>query len=535
MILPDIDGLEVLRRIKSEHKLKEIPIVILSGISNQETVRSALKLGAIDFIHKPFKIEEFVLKIDRAILSYKQTLELHKVKERLKQELNQEKVLTQTQAKELEHMAYYDYLTNLPNRVFLDNRLKQLISFSKRNNKQFALFFLDLDKFKQINDSLGHKIGDEVLREVATRFKQTIRAEDTVIRYSGDEFIILISDIKGVRDVVVIVQNILKSIEKPMNINGEKLTITTSIGISIYPQDSTKPSKLIQYADIAMYNAKNDKSKNYHFFSKELSEFVKKRMQLESELKEAVRENQFLVYFQPQFDMTTQKLLGSEALVRWNHPRKGILLPEEFLPLAKTNNLIAQIDSIVLKEAIKNYYYWYKQGLDCGVLSINLSIQQLNRDDFIQILQKTLNEFPLDTAFLEFEILEKDIISDPENSIKQLKKIKDLGIEISVDDFGVECSFLRYLKEFPISNIKIDRTFVIDLLENEDDALITKMIIALAKSLNLNVVAEGVENEEEKQFLLDHGCTKAQGFLFSEAIASNEMEKLLKDERQELA
>ena len=223
--------------------------------------------------------------------------------------------------------------------------------------------------------------------------------------------------------------------------------------------------------------------------------------------------------------MTTNKLLGSEALVRWNHPKRGILFPEEFLPFAKTNNLIAKIDALVFKEAIKRYYHWYQQGLNPGVLSINLSIQELNKDDFIDDLKDTLKTFPLDSKFLEFEILEKDIISDPEGSIKQLQKIRELGIEISVDDFGVECSFLRYLKEFPISNIKIDRTFVIDLLKNENDALITKMIIALAKSLNLNVVAEGVENDEEKQFLLDNGCTKAQGFLFSKAVLPQEFEK----------
>ena len=427
----------------------------------------------------------------------------------------------------LDHQAHYDALTELPNRLLLNDRLKQAIEKGKRNKSKFALLFIDLDHFKEINDSLGHAVGDEVLKTVTSRLKETIRNEDTIARLGGDEFTVILEDLVQVQDASFIANKILQVLSKSMNVNDEILYVSSSIGISIYPNDGVSSQNLLKFADSAMYKAKDEGRNNFQYYDSIMTKLAFERVIMETSLRTALKEEQFVVYYQPQVDGRTDKLIGMEALVRWQHPTMGLVPPNKFIPLAESTGLIVQLDRVVMKIAMTQVAKWYKEGLNPGILAMNLAVKQFQQKDFIEMFKNLMREAGCRAEWIELEVTEGQIMTHPEEAIKILTQISDLGVELAVDDFGTGYSSLAYLKRLPIDKLKIDQAFVKDLPDDEEDAGITKAVIALAKSLNLKIIAEGVETKEQKDFIVENGCENIQGYYYSKPVPQNEMQIIL--------
>jgi len=436
--------------------------------------------------------------------------------------------LLQEQTRILNHQANHDALTTLPNRMLFRDRLSQTINYSLRHKRKFALLFIDLDQFKKINDSLGHHIGDEVLIEAATRLKNTLRQEDTLARLGGDEFTIILKDVKDIQSAAAVANKINTIMKEPLNIKGHTLFISSSIGISMFPQDSTSQENLIKFADTAMYKAKEEGRDNFQFYSAEMTAQAFERVVMESSLRVAIKEQQFLVYFQPQYCALEDTIIGLEALVRWQHPIIGLVAPFKFIPIAEENGLIVEIDRLVMKMAMQQFTLWYRDGLNPGRLALNLAMKQLTQEDFIPILLQTMQDVEFKAEWLELEVTEGQVMDNPDEAIIKLRQISNLGIEIAIDDFGTGYSSLAYLKKLPLDKLKIDQSFVRDLPDDEDDSAIAKAIIALGKSLNLKLIAEGVETQEQRDFLLENGCTNIQGYFYSKPLPTEDITLLLK-------
>jgi len=434
------------------------------------------------------------------------------------------------QQEKLLYQAYYDSLTGLPNRRLFYDRLQQGIEKAKRNGEKMALLFIDLDRFKEINDSLGHDAGDEVLQIVAERLSKLIRAEDSLSRLGGDEFTILMQNLKQGQDASVLAQKIFKSLAKEMIIEGNKLYVSCSIGISLFPDDGELAQNLLKYADSAMYKAKAEGRNDFQFYSSDMTELAFERVVMESSLRTALKNGDFIIYYQPQVDAEMSKIVGMEALVRWKHESMGIVSPAKFIPLAESTGLIVELDRFVLKNVMRQVSAWYKAGLNPGKVALNLSVKQLQQKDFFSFLQKSMQEFECQSEWIEFEVTESQIMKNPKEAIEILRNISDIGIDLAIDDFGTGYSSLAYLKKLPINKLKIDHSFVRELPDDDEDVSITRAVIALAKSLNLNLIAEGVEHKEQKDFLLQNGCKNIQGYYYSRPIAALEMENLLKDD-----
>ncbi|RRS30996.1 MAG: hypothetical protein P794_04975 [Epsilonproteobacteria bacterium (ex Lamellibrachia satsuma)] len=424
----------------------------------------------------------------------------------------------------LHYQAYHDALTGLPNRVFFFDHLEQGI---RRHKAGLGVLFIDLDKFKHINDSLGHEVGDRVLKLVAKRLKGIIRREDTLARLSGDEFTIIMEELTHSQDASVLAEKILKALTKPMYVDDHILYISGSIGISLYPQDASNAHSLLKYADTAMYKAKEEGRNTFQFYSSEMTAFALERMTMKTSLRQAIDNNEFIIDYQPQINTCNDSLIGLEALVRWKHPTMGFLPPHKFISLAEETGMIIEIDQWVMETAMKQIGKWYRAGLNPGVLAVNLSIKQLERNNFLQILTESINRYDFDPKWLELEITEGQMIKKPKEVIEKLDKINDLGIGISIDDFGTGYSSLSLLKRLPINRLKIDRSFIRNIPNDEEDVAIVKAIIALAKSLKLDLIAEGVETPEQKDFLVDNGCMNIQGYYCSYPISANEIESML--------
>ena len=427
----------------------------------------------------------------------------------------------------LRYQAHHDALTGLPNRVLFSDRLEVGIEKSKRHKEGLALFFIDLDKFKHINDSLGHGVGDSVLKVIAKRLKDIIRKEDTLARLSGDEFTLIMEELQHPEDTSLLAEKILKTLSEVIVIDDQKLYVSGSIGISFYPQDATDAQSLLKYADTAMYKAKEEGRNNYQFYSPTMTEFALKRMLMQNSLRQAIDNEEFILHYQSQINASTYALVGVEALVRWKHPTMGLLMPDEFIPLAEETGMIVEIDQWVMRTAMKQISQWYKEGLNPGVLGLNLSIKQLDKTDFIQKVEACIKRNDFNPKWLELEITEGQMMKRPEEVITKLKQINNLGIGISIDDFGTGYSSLSLLKRLPINRLKIDRSFIKDIPEDEEDVAIIKAIIALAGSLKLDLIAEGVETSEQRDFLLDHGCINIQGHYYSHPIPAEEMHEVL--------
>ncbi|MFH1879499.1 MAG: EAL domain-containing protein [Bacillota bacterium] len=431
--------------------------------------------------------------------------------------------IARKQAEErIRHLAHYDELTGLANRSMFSQRLSHALAQARRNGMQLAVLFIDLDRFKNINDTLGHEAGDSVLKEVAERLRGCLRETDTVGRLSGDEFVVLLEGIPQSMHCAEVAQKILATVARPFALDTQEFHLTASIGISTYPADSEDLQSLLKNSDVAMYRAKELGRNNFQFYSAQMNIHTLERLAMESDLRGALERNEFVLHYQPKVDIRSGRIIGMEALVRWQHPTKGLIPPMQFIPLAEETGLIVPIGEWVLRTACARNKSWQEQGMPPLCISVNLSARQFTYENLLQDVTRVLNETGLDAAFLELEITESMVMHDPEHAIELLNKLKAMGISISIDDFGAGYSSLSYLKRFPIDRVKIDRSFIKGLPLDGDDAAITQAIIAMAHGLKLKVIAEGAETGEQLSFLRAHECDEVQGFYFSKPLPEHE-------------
>ena len=430
---------------------------------------------------------------------------------------------------QIRHMAHHDALTGLPNRVLLHDRIGRVIAQARRDGKVAALLFIDLDRFKNVNDSLGHQVGDGLLRTVAERLIACVRGTDTVARMGGDEFVVVLAELKQAEDAGQMAQKILAALPQPINIDGHELRVTTSVGICTYPHDGEDVETLMRNADAAMYHAKETGRNNFQFFTRQMNIAANQRLLLEKDLRLALEREEFTLYYQPQLDLATGGIVGFEALIRWPHPQRGMVAPSQFIPVAEETGLIAPIGEWVLRRACMQTRRWQTLGYPRLQVSVNCSAQQFRREGLVDMVECCLRETGLPASSLELELTESIIVEHTEHVSANFKALDEIGVKLSIDDFGTGYSSLGYLKRFPIHELKIDQSFVRDISADPGDAAIISAIIAMAHGLGLRVVAEGVETAEQLAFLKKLGCDWAQGYHFSKPLPAEDIERLLRD------
>jgi diguanylate cyclase (GGDEF)-like protein/PAS domain S-box-containing protein len=426
-------------------------------------------------------------------------------------------------------LAHFDQLTGLPNRTLFQDRLRQALSQAGRNGKGVALLFLDLDRFKLVNDSLGHTLGDRLLKEVADRLKRCIRKSDTVARLGGDEFIVLLTHVTSGHDAAKVAQKILDDFSRPFGSQGPELFVTPSIGITLYPFDGENTDLLLKNADTAMYRAKQMGRNNYQFYSAEMNRATISQLKLESSLRYALKRGEFLIHYQPQVNLETGQITSVEALLRWQHPSSGWVDPQEFIPIAEETGLIVPVGEWVLRTACAQAAAWRKAHLPSIQMVVNLSIRQFKQPQLIETIEQILAETDLDPHSLCLELTESMLMENEKRAVARLTQLNKLGVQVSIDDFGTGYSSLRYLKCFPIHILKIDQSFVREIETNATDAAIVTSIIMLARNLGLKVVAEGVENASQLEFLRANRCDGMQGYYFSKPLSAEALEKKLRE------
>ena len=474
------------------------PILILSGVEDEEQAILAVKSGAQDYL---IKGQTSSSTLCRAI---RYAMERHRATQRITQ------------------LAHYDHLTGLANRGLFYERLNCAVARCNRNDMAIALMFLDLDHFKAINDTLGHECGDSLLKTVATRIKKCIREIDTGVRLGGDEFAVLLEQIVSVEDVAAVAQRILQLLAQPIIVNHHQLQITGSIGVTIYPWDSANPQELLSHADAAMYRAKAQGGNSYQFYTAGMKTAGLDGSTLEVELNRALAKEEFLLHYQPQMNLQTKQIIGMEALLRWHHPYQGLIGPNQFIPQAEENGMIIPIGEWVLRAASKQAKYWEKQGFPRPNVAVNLSARQIHHGNLPALIQDILNRSHLDPSNLKLELTETFLIHETEETLQTLHELKDMGVQLYIDDFGAGYASLRYLKAFPVDGIKLDQSLIRELPHNTNDAAIVEAVISLGKALGLQVIAEGVETQEQVTFLEEHGCDAMQGYWLAPPLPANE-------------
>lgn len=432
-------------------------------------------------------------------------------------------IITQRKQAELYHLAHFDSLTGIPNRMLLGDRLEHACRDAERKGRLVALLFIDVDRFKQINDSLGHSVGDAVLRKVVDRLVASARRADTVARLGGDEFVILMEDLDDPADVDTVAQRLVSSMSQPMELLGHSLTVTVSVGSALYPSDAAEISPLLAMADAAMYEAKARGRNGFHHFSSGTTMYNPARLSLESELRQAIERDELVLHFQPQVDLTSQKIRGVEALVRWRHPVRGLISPIQFIPLAEACGLIVPLGEWVLRQALHQAKTWRDQGMPPLRISINISALQFHQSSFPEFLKSQLAVYEVEPRLVELELTESVLMQNADEVLRTLEEIKALGVSLAIDDFGTGFSSLSYLQRFPIDRLKIDQSFVRDIHRSQANESIARTIVALANSLSLEIIAEGIEQPSEMAVLDHMRCTEGQGYLFAKPLPADEL------------
>ncbi len=505
-------------------------------INNQENLPGYLsslqKLGALSFLILPIVLKKEVLAM--ICFGYRKVLTLAEEDILLACDVTNRVAVALSNAsweEQLYYMAHYDALTGLPNRLLLKDRLQQALASAERKKSFLAVLFIDLDRFKYVNDSLGHIVGDLLLCQVAQRLNRNLRSEDTISRLGGDEFVIVISHYDNIKESLSITTTIAKKIiadlSTPFDINDREIYSTASIGIACYPTDGQTTNELIKNADSAMYHAKSMGKNNYQFYSKILNAAALERLDMENSLRHALGQCEFELYYQPKIDTRSRKICGAEALLRWNHPQKGRVSPAQFIPLCEEIGLIISIGEWIINTACIQAKSWQDQGFSALRIAVNLSPLQFRQPNLINQVKNALDANELSSSKLELEITESAAMEDIDKTIATLGTFKSIGLHLSIDDFGTGYSSLSYLKRFPIHTLKIDQSFIRNLNTSFEDAAIVKSIITLAHSLKLSVVAEGVETKEQLEYLYNHECDEIQGYLFSPPVSADEFTKLL--------
>jgi diguanylate cyclase (GGDEF)-like protein len=419
---------------------------------------------------------------------------------------------------QLEYQANYDSLTRLPNRNLLRDRLQHALVVAQRHHNGVAVVFIDLDGFKNVNDSLGHSVGDRLLAVVADRLARCARATDTVARHGGDEFVVVLTDTADEQSLIAWMERVRATISEPVWLDGTELYVGCSMGASLFPQDGDDAETLMKKADLAMYRAKDMGRNTFQFYQPEMNASAGARMNLERRLRRALRDNEFLLHYQPQVDISSGQIVGMEALVRWRDPEVGLVPPSSFIPVAEESGLIGPLSEWVLREACRQNKAWQDEGLPHARVSVNLSARQFQQRNIAKLVKQVLAETGLEPRYLELELTESTIMRNAEEAVTMLNELHALGIGLAIDDFGTGYSSLSYLKRFPVDRLKIDRSFVSDIGISNDDETITSAIIALAHSLKMQVIAEGVETSAQLDFLKERACDEMQGYYFAKPL-----------------
>jgi len=447
---------------------------------------------------------------------------------------------------EAKYLAYHDTLTNLPNRFMFNDRLEQAIAYAERKKQLLAILFIDLDNFKQINDTMGHKAGDHLLRNITDRLMIGMRktdaisrlstgaaeySEDVVARLGGDEFTIMLTDVKNIHDPAKVARRILNILSEPIIIGTQELFITASVGIAVYPLDGKDIHTLLINADVAMYQAKKSGGNNFQYYTESMNKFAIERFAIENKLRKALDRNEFMLFYQPQIDISTGKIMGVEALIRWLQPDLVLIKPGEFIPLAEQTGLIIPIGEWVLRTACEENMVWQKAGLQPLRTTVNVSSIQFRQNNFVESVSRILSDTGLNPKYLQLELTESAVMGDVKDAIEKLHSLQAIGIQIAIDDFGTGYSSMNYLKRLPLSTLKIDYSFVKDLATSSVDQAIVNAIVSLAHNFNLKVIAEGVEKKEQLAFLRECGCEGAQGFLICPPVNSVILNNFIKKEQ----
>jgi diguanylate cyclase (GGDEF)-like protein len=529
---PGWDGLETVEQLWKIDP--DVQVVICSAYTDYDWLELMARLGHSDkliFVKKPFEPIEILQCASALSQKWQNARALKRHVESLELVVTDRTSGLEAANRQLRHIASHDALTGLPNRLLLDDRIGQAIAHSQRHSHEFAVLVIDLDRFKLINDSLGHRAGDELLREVALRLKSAVRAVDTTARVGGDEFVVLLDGPLTQAEAVEIGTRAIKVMEPSLRLLGIDVHISASIGIAFYPRDGASVDTLLARADAAMYSAKERGRNNLQCYAEGMSTMTQDRVKFESELHEALRNRQFELHYQPKVDTLTGGVNSAEALIRWRHPQRGLVPPSEFISIADECGLLDAIGEWVLFEACRQAKAWQSEGLQSVRVAVNLAPSQFRLDNLVDQIRRALEASGLNPQLLEVELTESAVMSDAEESIQILETISRMGVLVSVDDFGTGYSSMSYLRRFPIDKLKIDRCFVDQMTRRPEDASIVQAIISLAHSLHLKVIAEGVETPEQLALLTELGCDQYQGFHFSPALEPTQFFAFVKQTR----
>lgn len=536
VMMPGIGGYETCRRIKSSPELADIPVIFLTALSDSDEKVNGFSMGAVDYITKPINCAELIARVHthlelselRRKLEFRikaRTQELvdannslrHEIEERMRAE------------KQIRYIATHDLLTDLPNRILFEDRINQLFAQAQRRNEKVTIMFLDLDQFKVINDSLGHQIGDKLLLQVAKRLKANIRAEDSIARFGGDEFALCLPTRDGQDEIGLIAKKIIESFKEQFIIDGLCMHASASIGVSVYPDDGTDADTLMRNADTAMYHAKHSGRAEVKQYTADLNRNLQDHLNLSNLLRDAIKNQELFLEYQPQVDLNTGRIIGAEALMRWCRADGTFISPAEFIPVAEANGFIKELGELGLRLSCEELKRWIDAGYDDLSMSVNISVPQLHATGFVNTVQRVVDEFQIPPSLLKLEITESLLIEHSETNLNVLKSLTDFGVRLSVDDFGTGYSSLAYLQDFPVNDLKIDITFIRNIGTEHGNA-IPSAIIAMAHSLHLKVVAEGIEQEYQREFLKSRGCDYAQGFLYSRSVPGKEFLKMCSEQ-----
>ncbi len=509
--MPGFSGLAALNILKEQNL--DIPFIIISGTIGEEVAVEAMRLGAHDYLMKNNLIR-LVPAIQR---------ELHDANERYAR-----RIAEQT----LRHQAYHDVLTGLPNRWLLRDRMEQALAYVRKKDLQMGVLFLDLDRFKNLNDTLGHLVGDHLLRAVADRLKKVLSAWDTIARLGGDDFVLLLPDIKQKSVLEDKARELLALFEIPFELSGKSIYLDVSIGIAAYPDNGQDSDTLLKNAEATMYYAKAQGGKNYQFCSGDIQTATVDRFTIENELRVAIKNSELLLHYQPQFSLEDDSITGVEVLVRWQHPLRGMTPPDKFIPVAEDTGLIIPLGEWVLQQTVEDIARLREAGIALKRVAVNFSARQLYHHDTQDTLRKLLATGNLAADVLEVEITESGIMQNPELAAENLITMKSIGVGVAIDDFGTGYSSLAYLKRFPIDVLKIDRAFIRDITMNSDDASIVKAILALARALNLRVIAEGLETQAQYDYLKELGCNEGQGYMYARPMPFEDLITFINDKNR---
>ncbi len=523
LVISDINmgGMSGLELVPHVHSLSPDSVVLMiSGQSNIETAIEAMHAGVFDYIMKPFDIRHVEAAVERALKQSQLLVE----KRRYKDELEN---LLQERTAQVDRLAYYDTLTSLPNRTLFEDRLTQAVALAQRANRRVAVLFIALDQLKKVNDTLGHLAGDQLMQQVAARLRGCVTESYTVARFGGDQFVLMLPGIEQTKDAVDVIASIQEALNPSFKLDRQELFATASVGVSFFPDDGNETSSLVKNAGAALYRAKKSGGNEYRFYTADMHAKASKRFELETSLRRAIDNQEFLLHYQPRVAIDSLQIVGLEALVRWQHPQMGLVPPGDFIPLAEETGLILPIGEWVLREACRQNREWQDKGFARMRIGVNISARQFQQQQLSETVMRILEEAELGPEFLELELTESSIMSHPEATIDVLTKLQTKGVAISVDDFGTGFSSLSYLKRLPIDSLKVDQSFVRELATDPDDAALVMAIVSLGHTLRLRVVAEGVETQEQLRFLRLLRCDEIQGYLISKPLPVTGIEQLL--------